>query len=248
MTASSKETKKSYANTLSRQDDQVKCPLLHLVFPRLELLELRLRQACQLVRFLPEPSSMWYKANDYQLPVAVASPSPLHSLQPPVLETFLLHLFLACHHCPVVKVSHRRLLVASLRTSQCLPLVRDSLLFLLRAVSLDSPRARAPVPRQVWVDLRGRKGLMGRRHHLGVRQDFQDRLLGWATDGNRKKSISGLIFTVSSIFSCLCSHTIHIPKSFHFWFWEISFSMMSTSGTVLDESNLLQPLSCKDQG
>ena len=149
MTASSKETKKSYANTLSRQDDQVKCPLLHLVFPRLELLELRLRQACQLVRFLPEHSSMWYKANDYQLPVAVASPSLLRSLQPPVLETFLPHLFPACHHCPVAKASHRRPLVASLRTSQCLLPVRDSHPFHLRVVNLDSPRARVPVPQQV---------------------------------------------------------------------------------------------------
>lgn len=96
------------------------------------------------------PNTLQYDANnDYQLPVVVASPSLLRSLQPPVLETFLPHLFPACHHCPVAKASHRRPLVASLRTSQCLLPVRDSHPFHLRVVNLDSPRARVPVPQQV---------------------------------------------------------------------------------------------------
>lgn len=44
-----------------------------------------------------------------------------------------------------------------------------------------------------------------RRHHLGVHQDFQDRLLGWAMDGDRKKhvwvDIYGFIYFFLLVFS-----------------------------------------------
>ena len=82
---------------------------------------------------------------------------------------------------------------------------------------------------------------MGRRRHLsGVRQGFQDRLLGWAMDGNRK-SMFGLYLRFHLFFlACVLipyiylSHFISGFGRFLFFFHDIYF------GAVLDELNLIE--------
>lgn len=83
---------------------------------------------------------------------------------------------------------------------------------------------------------------MGRRRHLsGVRQGFQDRLLGWAMDGNRKSMFGLYLRFHLSFLACVLIPYIYL-KSFHFWFWEISFFFFHDIyfGAVLDELNLIE--------
>lgn len=129
-----------------------------------------------------------------QLPVVVVFPSLPHFPLQPAPEIFLRRPCLACHYRPVAKVSLRRPLVASLRTSQFLLGRRASLPFRLRANQPGSPRVPV-LARQL---LRGQKDSADHRRCHRLRELLrellcrvpQGRLLVLGRAGKKAISIS----------------------------------------------------------